>query len=415
MDASTVDGLLSNEGQALLASLPPYAERDAVALTARLRTAGHTPELVAAALTQSRLRARAAEKFGPDAATMLFTPDALEQATRAAVAARHAERFRRAGITHVLDGGCGIGADSVGFARAGLRVTAIEADTATARLAQHNLSFADDATVETGLLDDVAPRLPTDEHTAWWFDPARRVTGVADITGRTKRTFSLAALSPDWGLVQRLAAETPAAGAKLSPGLAHADVPVGTEAEFTSFAGDVVEATIWWGAARETEGISATILRPVKGSGPLAVDAVHVTASAAEGAQPTTATLDELGTYLYEADKALTRSGLVGALQNLVDGQELATGFGYVTADNLVDVGLLGRRYRITDALPLHVKTLRSQLRAAGVGRVTIKKRDIDLDADQLRRELKLKGHASAMLVLATVSGTRMALIVEPA
>ena len=64
----------------------------------RLRKAGHSPELVSAVVGQARLRVRARAKFGEFAERMLFTRAGLEQATRLAVAARHAGRFRDAGI-----------------------------------------------------------------------------------------------------------------------------------------------------------------------------------------------------------------------------------------------------------------------------------------------------------------------------
>ena len=47
-----------------------------------LTAAGFDVDLVAAALTQSRLRAKGHEKFGDFADGMLFTADGLEQATR---------------------------------------------------------------------------------------------------------------------------------------------------------------------------------------------------------------------------------------------------------------------------------------------------------------------------------------------
>ena len=68
------------------------------ALSERLRAGGVDPGLVAAALTQSRLRERARGKFGPFASRMLFTAEGLEQATRLEVAARHAQRFVGAGV-----------------------------------------------------------------------------------------------------------------------------------------------------------------------------------------------------------------------------------------------------------------------------------------------------------------------------
>lgn len=420
MDAAAAHALMSDEGRELLASLPPYDEKDAVALTSRLRDQGHSPELVAAALTQSRLRAKAVTKFGADAERMFFTPDALEQATRSAVAALHAERLRSSGASRVIDGGCGIGADAVGFARAGLDAIAVEADPMTAELARHNLAPYPASRVETGLLEDLAPEFRREApDAAWWFDPARRIPGVADIHGRTKRTFSLAALSPDWELVQQLAADAPAAGAKLSPGLAHGDIPPGCEGEFVSYAGDLVEATVWWGEAVRDEGTTATIVRPTgrRAASSNDVDSVelrHVTSTDAADASGALARRADLGAFFYEADKALTRSGLVGALLNAVDGREFTAGYGYVTADALSDIGLLGRAYRVLDAVPLHVKTFRSYLRTHGIGRLTIKKRDVDLDADALRRQLKLKGSQAMTVVLVNLDGERTALVVEP-
>ena len=79
MDATLLAPLLTPSGWALLETLPPYDERQALTLGERLRAEGHSPELVAAALTQQRLRGRAAAKFGPFASQMLFTPDGLEQ------------------------------------------------------------------------------------------------------------------------------------------------------------------------------------------------------------------------------------------------------------------------------------------------------------------------------------------------
>ena len=61
------------ELESLLASLPPYDKKQVFSLTAQLRDQGYAPELVAAALTQSRLRQKAHEKFGDFADGMMFT------------------------------------------------------------------------------------------------------------------------------------------------------------------------------------------------------------------------------------------------------------------------------------------------------------------------------------------------------
>ena len=56
--------LLTEEGWELLASLGPYREDRSFTLSSSLRKAGHSPELVSAVLTQSRLRTKAEAKFG---------------------------------------------------------------------------------------------------------------------------------------------------------------------------------------------------------------------------------------------------------------------------------------------------------------------------------------------------------------
>ena len=124
MDVTEFRELLSTEGLGLLDSLPAFdSKTDVVRTVADLRKAGHSPALVAAVLSQSKLRARAVAKFGPFAGRMLFTEAGLEQATRLKVAALHAGRFRDAGVGRVADLGCGIGADALALAAIDIAVT----------------------------------------------------------------------------------------------------------------------------------------------------------------------------------------------------------------------------------------------------------------------------------------------------
>ena len=129
--AQVVDALLTPAGRALVAALTPYDPARALALVESARRDprwADAPEVVSAAATQARLRTRAADRFpGPP---RWWTPEGLEQATRPAVAARHAERFRAAGILEVIDLGSGAGSDAVAMAQAGLRVLAVDRDPA---------------------------------------------------------------------------------------------------------------------------------------------------------------------------------------------------------------------------------------------------------------------------------------------
>ncbi|MGO4428644.1 SAM-dependent methyltransferase, partial [Streptomyces sp. MCAF7] len=65
VDVDAFDSLLRDEGQALLRELQDYDPARELATATRLRRE-HPADLVSAALTQARLRQRAAAKFGAD-------------------------------------------------------------------------------------------------------------------------------------------------------------------------------------------------------------------------------------------------------------------------------------------------------------------------------------------------------------
>ena len=411
MDLTSVRALASPRGQALLRSLPPYDEGEAMALATRLRAQGHDPGLVSAALTQQRLRARARAKFGEFADSMLFTPDGLEQATRTEVAATHAHRFARASVATVHDLGCGIGADAVTLSAAGVTVRAVDADPVTAAIADVNLRPWPDSRARLGRAEDVV--LPLDagrQRVGAWLDPARRVPGVADAQGRTRRVFRLSDLAPTWSFVQDVAARVPATGAKLSPSFPHDEVPPGTEAQWTSYAGEVLECAIWWGPLAQTPGRTARVLQP--GATPVAVDSTM-----ADTDPPAARSLEELSGWLFECDKAVLRAGLGGALTAATGGVETDPGIGYVVAWRDLDVPF-ARRYLIREAMPLAVKPLRAWLTRHGVTGLTIKQRGVRVEQERLRRELHVgRGAgdgAQATLVLTRVAGKQVVLVVTP-
>jgi THUMP domain-containing protein len=410
MDLALLHRLTTGEGWGLLQSLPPYEEASAMALQHRLRNAGFDPELVAAALNQSRLRAKAVEKFGEFARGMVFTSDGLEQATRLAVAARHAQRFRAVGVHTVYDLGCGIGADAMAMAGLDLRVRAIDADELTAAVAAVNLRHWPDCTAHQGLAEEFTP--PAGQGATGvgaWLDPARRTPGVADITGRTRRVFNLEAISPSWDTVRSIAQALPATGAKLSPAFPHAALPPGCEAQWTSWDGEVVECVVWWGPLVSAAGRTATVLGPRQSP-------VVVTQADGEDTAPTTTSLAAVGAWLYEPDRAVLRAGLVSALTAATDGAELDAGVGYVSSARQVEVGF-ARRYAVVEAMPFNIKALRGWLRDHGVDRLTIKKRGVAVDANLLRRQLRLpaRGSNEATLVLTRVRSNQIALVVRAA
>lgn len=392
-----IPALLTAAGEAALAQANSLAGADPLVAVAALRASGHPPDLAAAALRQATLRVRAAEKFGDDAARMFFTRDGLQQATRAVVAARRAARLAAdPAVRRVADLCCGVGADTIAFARAGLSVRAFDADPETVRVASANLTaleLSDRVTVECA---DVT-RVDLTGVDAVFCDPARRAAG--------RRVFDPAAYSPPWPFLTGLPQRVPRTVLKLGPGINHALLPAGAEAEWVSVAGGVVEATLWHGSLAQVPRRATLIGREGVAGQP---DAAELT-----GTGIRIGTVAPIRGVLYDPDGAVVRSHLVAELGDLLAATLLDPDIAYLTGDAGV-VTPFARGYLVRDVLGFSLKRLRAALRERDVGRVTIKKRGSALQPEQLRRDLRLSGGQEATVVLTRIAGRPYALLVDP-
>jgi SAM-dependent methyltransferase len=391
---STVDleafrWLLTRDGQRLLdRATELYAVHggDPVRSATALRRSAPA-DRAAAALTQVDLRARAVAKFGDDAARMYFTPDGLEQATRARVASHRAARIALSRPSSVLDLGCGIGGDLLALARAGMTVAGVDRDELRVEVARANLSaLALGGAVQVASADDVDPS----GFGVVFADPARR--------NARGRVFDVDGWSPPWPFVLSLL-QRPSC-VKVAPGIPHSLVPDGVEAEWVSDAGEVKEAALWspqLAAARRR----ATVIR---GGGLVTLT---------DDDDPGAATVRPVGRCLYEPDGAVVRAGLVTAVAAGVNGGLVDEHIAYVTSDDAFSTPF-ARSYEVLEELPYKERPLRAALRARGVGRLTIKKRGVDVVPDELRRRLALRGDAEATLVMTRVAGKGTALLVRP-
>lgn len=393
MDRSELVELLSPEGLRLLDSLPPYrSEKDVLGMVTSLRKQGHSPGLVAAVLTQAKLRKKAAGKFGEFASRMLFTEAGLEQATRLSVAARHAGRFRAAGLTRIADLGCGIGGDALAIAALDLEVTAVDADEVTAAIAAFNLAPFPSATVEQRRAEDVSLRSVD----GVFLDPARRTAGHTD----TDRLTDPDDYTPSLGFAYELATGR-SVGLKLGPGFDRDLIPSTAEAQWVSADGQVVELGLWFGAlARPGIRRSALVIRG---------DDAHELSAEADSEDAETG---DLGEYLFEPDGAVIRARLIGDLARRLGGRMLGDGIAYITADEPAQTPFAAG-FRILETLPFAEKDLKKALRARDVGTLEIKKRGVDVDPAALRTRLKLTGSRPATVILTRVGGKHTALLAE--
>jgi SAM-dependent methyltransferase len=383
-----VAALRTPAGAHALAAATALAGADPLSAVARLRRVGIAPDLAAAALTQAELRARATAKFPSDAARMFFTRAGLEQATRAVVARRRAARLASAGIDRVADLGCGIGADAIAFARSGLRVLAIEADPATAAMARANMEVLD---LPVEVVTGDATSVDLNGWPAAFCDPSRRGDG--------RRRFDPRNFSPPWSFVEHLIDSVPHVVVKLAPGLDHALIPPGAEAEWVSVDSDLVEAALWCGPLA-AEPRRATVIRG---------DLVHVLTGTGERRAP----VGDLGSFLYAPDPAVVRAHLVAEFALDIGGWLADPNIAYVFTDTSVHTPY-ARRFAVEQRLPFGVKHLRTALRERGIGRLEILKRGVAVEPDRLRRELRLQGDAAASLILLRVGDAPTALLCRP-
>lgn len=394
MDIATFEALRAPTGvgaDTLAAAVAGYGNVDEFALGTQLRRE-HPPELVAAALTQARLRNRAVQKFAPaDAARMYFTVDGYEQATRAPVAAHRAERIATTlgSAAHVADLCCGIGGDLIELTRAGLEVTGIEADTVTAAVCAANV-HALGLGAHARVLEADATARDLSPFAAVTCDPARR--------NARGRTFDPHAYRPPWSFVEALLADT--ACVKVAPGIPHARVPSGVEAEWVSDRGEVKEAALWSGAFVASACRRRATLLPTG-------------ATLTDADDPGTAAVRAPGRYLYEPDGAVIRAGLVTAVAAMVGGWLLDSSIAYVASDQLVHTDF-AHGYEIVDVLPYDDKALRRYVREHRIGALTVKKRGVGVVPERLRATVKPRGEAAAIFVVTRVAGRAVVLVAQP-
>ena len=370
---AALERLLSDEGRALLAELPPGPLDPAEALRRGTRLRGRFPaELVAAALAQHELRVKAAAKFR-QAGRMWFTREGLEQASAEPLARHRAARY--AGAGRVADLCCGIGGDLCALAP-GRDALAVDLNPVHLRMARENAHVHGAGDLSVACADVRDLRLP--RPLAVFVDPARRAAGRRLPAGDSRPPLA-------WCLA--LADRVAAVGVKAAPGLPLDRVPPGWEVELLADRRELKEAALWspalaTGARRATvfPGPNTLTARP----GP-----------AVPCAPP--------GAYLLDPSPAVTRAGLVEDLARDLGAWKLDPQIAFLSADRPLR-SPFGRLLRVDASLPWNLKRLRGVLRERGVGTVEVRKRGSAVDVADLTTRLRLRGDAHAVVVLTRVA-----------
>lgn len=351
-------------------------ELDETALLLWLRREFH-PHIASQAVQQIRLRRRAKQKFSR-AERMWFTPEGLEQSSSEVVAAYHASRFPEKEL--VVDAGCGIGGDLIALGERGETV-GVERDAVSIHFARRNTEVYE---VESRchLIHADLLRLRLEEATYLFIDPARR-------TG-SKRSSSPDQWQPDWATVCSMAQSVQGALVKATPALATSYIPPDAEREYISIDRECRELLLAFGECRQGFPVSALIL-PEK---------ARLT-SAGSPAPPVHAPMG----WIYDPDPAVVAAHLLPELAEVLRGYLLHPQIAYLTSDDLVQTPF-ARAYRVLEHFAYARKKLFDRLRVLQAGSITVKKRGVAVEPEQLTRAWRpAGGRAITVLLYRTDSG----------
>jgi hypothetical protein len=365
--------LTSSEGASLLAAarairdVPAHRRPDALAGRA-------APDRIRAALLQDDLRRRALDRC-PHAERLLFTRDALEQATAWPVAAERATRWP-AGLEAMLtDLGAGIGLDALAVAETGRPVRAYERDPVRGVLLRHNaraLGLGSRIEVREEDVLQAAPR-----GMLAFLDPDRRPGG--------RRTHDPGRFEPPmerWqGLVDRFEAVIVKLSPTMRPG-AFADAP----SEVVSLAGRARERRVFVGAFADLPRRRALQLP----SG----------AAIAGDGLPWPAPRDPReGDWLLDPDPAVTLAGLVGDLAARDALRPIHPRIAFLVGPEPSPCAP-GTWLRIEARLPARPREINAWLAAREIGNLTLRTRGVAETAASWRRRLRAHGpHAGAVVL----------------
>lgn len=352
--------LLDEANRPLLEAAAAVREFDAAAI-ASLRKR-FNPELVKAAVDLTLARRKAADKF-ERAAQLWADPAGVEQATSEDVAAYKAGRMA-AHCSEVIDLCCGIGGDAMSFA-GHLPTMVIDLSEQRVRMARHNVGvYGHDC--RAAVADVTTLRLAGRNY---HIDPARR--------GGGQRLHLYEDYQPGPAFLAHLVDQGGAGAIKLGPGVNIDDLPraaAGTELEFISRRGSLVQAVLWTKQLARTQRAATLIPGGYTLTG---------------SALPLPMALPQC--YLFEVEAAVERAGLLGNLAAHLNIAAVHPALGLLTADHVIENPFL-TPFELIEQMPWRPKRVKQWLDAHDAGIIEVKTRGKVVNPDVVAAQLRGRG-----------------------
>ena len=318
----------------------------------------------------ARLRRKAALKFDGLASDWLFTDEALQQATTAAVTRHRAQRLAGA-VVH--DATCSIGTELAALRDTAEYVIGSDIDEVRLAMARHNIG-------EGVPLCRADALHPISRDAVVLLDPGRRSGG--------RRRFDPRAYLPPLDELSEVYRGRPTV-VKCAPGVdfdAVRGLGFDGEVEVTSSGGSVREACLW----------SAALAEPGVRRRASVLDRAEVLTDA----DPDDCGIGAPGRWIVDPDGAIVRAGLVRHYATRHRLWQLDADIAYLSGDQLPE-GVRG--FEILEQIPLREKVLRQSLSAQDCGALEILVRGVDVDPDLLRQRLRLAGRQALSLVITRI------------
>lgn len=393
LKGKTLSEIFSERVKGFLRVLP--ASADALEIS-KLTRREFEPELARRVAELHALRQRGTEKFDGEV-PYYFTRKGVEQASPHFVATYRAQRIAQQHPNcDILDATCSIGADSLAFARAGLRPTACDLDFFLLRCARENLR---DAGFDTPVVQADAAR-PALHGDIYFADPDRRAEG--------RRTSDPEHWSPKLSQTLVAAARFQGGAIKMPPALDvdRAELPESANVSWISRDRRLFETTLWLGSLAGDSRREAIVLKPDGSAARFAGTPQHCAPLEEEAARAIR--------WIAEVDPAVLRAGFLGNVAIELGLAPLAAEIAYLGSSEKPAKSEFARAWPVLGVASVHPRPVRALLAKHDIGPLVVKKRGHPEDAETLAKKLRGKGKKRGLLFVSRLADGHAAYLVGP-